>query len=79
MHTANHAKNTTPIRPDDLTLLDNNQAAEMMHINSRTLQNWRSTGKSPRYVKVGRHVRYRVSDLRAWLDAQSRNHTGEVV
>jgi len=67
------------IRADDLTLVDNEQAADIIGVNSRTLMNWRSLGKSPRYVKCGRNVRYRVSDLKAWLDAQTRNHTGEVV
>lgn len=68
----------TPIRGDDLTLVDNKQAADILGVNYLTLQNWRSTGKSPRYVKVGRNVRYRISELKAWLEAQTRNHTGEV-
>ncbi len=68
----------TPIRGDDLTLIDNKQAADILGVNYLTLQNWRSTGKSPRYVKVGRNVRYRISELKAWLEAQTRNHTGEV-
>ena len=68
----------TPIRGDDLTLVDNKQAADILGVNYLTLQNLRSTGKSPRYVKVGRNVRYRISELKAWLEAQTRNHTGEV-
>jgi predicted DNA-binding transcriptional regulator AlpA len=35
-----------------------------------TLANWRCDGRGPRYLKVGRHVRYRVADLEAWLDRQ---------
>ena len=69
----------TPIRGNDLTLVDTPQAAEILKINERTLTNWRSTGKSPRYIKCGRNVRYRLSDLMDWLDAQTRNHTGEGV
>ncbi len=68
-----------PIRGDDLTLVDNKQAADIIGVHYLTLQNWRSTGKSPRYVKVGRNVRYRLSELKAWLEAQTRNHTGEAV
>lgn len=68
----------TPIRGDDLTLVDNKQAAKILEINEKTLTNWRSSGKSPKYVKVGRCVRYRLSDLTAWIEANSRNHTGEV-
>ena len=69
----------TPIRGNDLTLVDNKQAANILEISEKTLTNWRSTGKSPKYVKVGRCVRYRLSDLMDWLDAQTRNHTGEGV
>ena len=72
------ALNVTAIRDDDLTLVDTKQAAVIIGVNHLTLQNWRSTGKSPKYVKVNRCVRYRVSDLKAWLEAQTRNHTGEV-
>jgi len=68
----------TPIRADDLTLVDTKQAADILGVHYLTLQNWRSTGKSPKFVKCGRSVRYRVSDLKAWLEAQTRNHTGEV-
>lgn len=69
----------TPIRGDDLTLVDNKQAADIIGVHYLTLQNWRSTGKSPKFIKVGRSVRYRLSDLKAWLEAKTRNHTGEVV
>ena len=69
----------TPIRGDDLTLVDNKQAADIIGVHYLTLQNWRSTGKSPKFIKVGRSVRYRLSDLKAWLEAKTRNHTGEAV
>ena len=69
----------TPIRGDDLTLVDNKQAADILGVHYLTLQNWRSTGKSPKFIKVGRSVRYRLSDLKAWLEAKTRNHTGEAV
>ena len=68
-----------PLRGNDLTLVDTAQAAQILDINERTLTNWRSTGKSPKYIKIGRSVRYRLSDLTAWIEAQTRNHTGEVV
>ncbi|MFD0003547.1 helix-turn-helix transcriptional regulator [Streptomyces sp. NPDC127178] len=37
-----------------------------------TLAQWTYRGTGPRSIKVGRHVRYRMSDVEAWLDAQSR-------
>lgn len=36
-----------------------------------TLYNWRYRGKGPMSIKVGRNVRYRWSDVEAWLTAQS--------
>lgn len=37
----------------------------------RTLDRWRQKGIGPIYVKMGRLVRYRVSDLEDYLDARS--------
>lgn len=36
-----------------------------------TLYRWRHYGDGPRGIKVGRHVRYRVADVEAWLDANA--------
>jgi len=32
---------------------------------------WRYKGAGPRAMKVGRHVRYRVEDVEAWIEAQA--------
>jgi hypothetical protein len=34
----------------------------------RTLRRWRQEGRGPAYIKVGRKVMYRPSDIQAWLD-----------
>ena len=54
-------------------MLNEKQASEIIGVVPGTLQVWRSTGryKIP-FVKVGRLVRYRRSDLLAWLE--SRTH-----
>lgn len=36
-----------------------------------TLYAWRSQGRGPDARRLGRHLRYRESDVRAWVDAQS--------
>jgi excisionase family DNA binding protein len=46
------------------------QVAEYLQIPDKTLAEWRSRGIGPRYHKVGRYVRYRWSDVEAWLDSQ---------
>jgi len=59
-------------------LLSTTDAAPQIGIKPTTLEIWRVQGKGPRYLKIGRLVRYRLSDLTAWLDAQTRNNTSEV-
>ena len=39
-------------------LLDSVQVAELLRLPVRTLDQWRYLGKGPKYIKVGRHVRY---------------------
>lgn len=52
-------------------LLDEKQAASVLSIKPGTLSVWRSTGRySIPFVKVGRSVRYRLSDLNAWLESR---------
>jgi len=39
------------------------EAAALYSMNRQSLANWRAQGKGPPYVKLGRAVRYKVSDL----------------
>lgn len=41
--------------------------AEHRHISEGALAQERFAGTGPRYVKLGRRVYYRASDLEAWL------------
>ena len=48
------------------------EAAQILDLKPGTLQVWRSTKRYPLpYVKVGRLVRYRQSDLEAFLAART--------
>ena len=53
------------------------EAAELLKSNHRTLERWRTTGDGPMFIKLGRRVAYRLSDLQAFVAKQSRKHTGE--
>lgn len=56
---------------DDL-LVNQNTAGELLSIPPATLQKWRSTGENNiPFVKIGRNVRYRTTDLKAYIE----NHT----
>jgi excisionase family DNA binding protein len=56
-------------------LLDETEAAELLGICAGTLSVWRSTGRYKlAFVKVGRRVKYRRSDIEAWLEARTRSN-----
>ena len=54
-------------------LLNEQEAAKELNIAPGTLSVWRSTGRyNLPFLKIGRNVRYRRTDLLAWLDARVR-------
>ncbi len=54
------------------------EAAEYLGVKPNTLAVWRTTGRySLPYVKVGRLVRYRKSDLDRFIASRTVRHTGE--
>ena len=50
-----------------VNLLDQNQVAEMLCVSPKTLEYWRWKKKGPKNFKVGRLVRYRESDVLAYV------------
>ena len=58
-------------------LLDTTQAAALLGINKNTLEIWRVQGRSPKFLKIGRNVRYRLSDIEAFLENSVKNSTSE--
>ena len=59
--------------------VDEKQAAVALGVRPTTLAVWRSTGRyNLPFLKVGRSVKYRLSDLAAFLALRTANHTGEV-
>jgi len=54
------------------TKYDEKQAAEICGLSVRSLQRRRLEGKGPRYLKVGRSVRYVEGDLRSFLEEARR-------
>lgn len=55
---------------DSPKLLGNNLTAEMIGLKHNTLAVWRSQGKGPIYLKIGRKVLYKEADVMAWLEQQ---------
>jgi excisionase family DNA binding protein len=48
-------------------LLTVEEAAKRLRLSTSTLNKWRVTGEGPAFVKLGRRVLYRASDLSDWL------------
>jgi excisionase family DNA binding protein len=46
------------------------EVADYFGVPLGTLYQWNSKRSGPRGIRVGKHVRYRESDIVAWLDAQ---------
>jgi hypothetical protein len=58
-------------------LLTEAQASDLLNLSIRTLQAWRLRGGGPAFVKCGRAVRYRRSDLVSWVEANTKDNTSE--
>ena len=53
-------------------LLDEARLAARLNVSRSTLQSWRYAGRGPRYIKLGRLIRYRNADVDAYLRTQTR-------
>lgn len=62
--------------PTGNALLDVGQAAVMLGLCHRTLDNWRVRGEGPPFLKIGRAVRYSPNDLDGWLAGCRFQNTG---
>ena len=54
-------------------LLSPDELAEFFGVPLGTIYRWNYTSTGPRPIKVGRHVRYRESDVERWLDEQVKD------
>ena len=54
-----------------MKVLKNDEAAKILGVKKRTLDNWRSLGRGPAYLKLsGRAVRYLLDDLLSYRDGK---------
>ena len=56
----------------NLIYLDRHETAEYLGLSIFTLENWVTLQKGPRFTKGGGTVRYRLSDVVAWLEANAK-------
>jgi hypothetical protein len=55
---------------DPAELIAATSAAKLLHVQPATLTCWRYEKRGPRFVKIGRSVFYRRTDLSEWLAGQ---------
>lgn len=58
-------------------IVNTEAAAHLLNVSAVTLAKWRVTGEGPRFLKFGRSVKYRISDLQEWILGQQRESTAE--
>jgi len=67
MSTTPHAPQAVPLQPGDL--VTEREAAAILGVQRKTLQNWRTLRKGPRAKKIGaKIIRYNRADLLAFIE-----------
>lgn len=66
------------IHLDDETLYDELVISKNLDCEQKTLQSWRSRGGGPPFVKIGRLVRYRGSDIKHWIASRTVRSTSDL-
>ena len=58
-------------REPNFRLLTPTEASALLGIPEKTLAYWRSERIGPLALRIGVHVRYRLSDLEAWIEERA--------
>lgn len=56
---------------DPRPLAQTPEVAAYVGVPVQTMYVWRTKGVGPRAIRVGKHLRYRWSDVEAWLEEQA--------
>lgn len=65
-------RRSPPPQPANDPVLTTRQVAAYLQVEVKTVYSWRLRRLGPKAAKVGKHLRFRQSDVDEWLDAQSR-------
>lgn len=60
-------------------LLTSERAAPFVGTEPKTLDNWRTLGKGPKFIRVGRKAMYHPDDIAEWVAARRVQSTSELV
>jgi len=53
------------------------QAAKILDVTKSTLESWRCRGGGPPFIKYGRAIRYRESDLQTFIESRLQRNTSD--
>tara|TARA_S200000501_G_C20775706_1_gene722588 strand:+ start:380 stop:592 length:213 start_codon:yes stop_codon:yes gene_type:complete len=57
---------------ESVKLLTTKEVAALFKLSPTTLEMWRAEDKGPKFIKVGRYVRYSTTDLKDYVRRQTR-------
>lgn len=78
--TATQNRENTNAQKRQSQLVPEMEAADLLGLSIRTLQNWRVRGGGPRFVRISaRCIRYRIADIEEWISARTCANTSEPV
>lgn len=50
--------------------MDRKEAAQYLGLKPKTLAHWAINGAGPRYIRIGRTIRYRPTDLEEYMESR---------
>ena len=50
--------------------MDRKEAAQRLGFQTQTLKNWAARGLGPRFIRIGRSIRYRPRDLDEYMESR---------
>lgn len=60
---------------DAKDIINERDASIMLNVSLSTLRRWRSEGKRPNYIRLGRSIRYSITELSSVLEEKSTKWT----
>jgi predicted DNA-binding transcriptional regulator AlpA len=58
-------------------VISQDEAARRLGLSVRSLERHRVAGTGPKFIKLGRLVRYRPKDISSWIEAGLRTSTSD--
>lgn len=46
------------------------ELAEYLGVPVKTIYEWRQTGRGPVGIRIGRHLKFRLTDVQTWVEGQ---------